>query len=410
MTAGLRFFYRHIYTTGFENIPSKGPAIIIANHNSSLMDAALLGILLKRKAWFFARGDVFVNKPVQRLLWWFHMMPVHGHAGRNTLKANSHSFSDGQQILSNGGIIVFFPESSSHVEHQLLPFRKGVFRLAFDTASAADFSFDIPIVPVGINYDHPVNSRTDVQVHVGKPLLLSGYEREYKDAPAAALLHICKDAHQSISKLVLHVADYRRMETAAQYLELSRNNNPENNSAWKLATTAKLEREKAICKSINCAADYEFEDKKRRADCYFSALAADGITDKTVSGNQPFSTWKKMMLWIGFPFYVAGLLLNGLPVLTARIIADKKVYRKDFYSWIFVAGYSFMYLFWLLALLITGFLGGWVYAVCLLTAMVTTGLFAYAYKGWLKENRQQRKWSSRSSAAIDQLKAMRNAM
>ena len=50
MTAGLRFFYRHIHVTGFENIPSKGPVIIIANHNSSLMDAALLGILLKRRA------------------------------------------------------------------------------------------------------------------------------------------------------------------------------------------------------------------------------------------------------------------------------------------------------------------------------------------------------------------------
>ena len=93
MTAGLRFFYRHIHTTGFENIPSKGPVIIIANHNASLMDAALLGILLKRKAYFFARGDVFVNKPIQKVLWWLHMMPVHSHqGGRNTLSANHNSF------------------------------------------------------------------------------------------------------------------------------------------------------------------------------------------------------------------------------------------------------------------------------------------------------------------------------
>src|ERR1700712_2705868 len=187
MTAGLRFFYRHIHVTGLENIPSTGPVIIIANHNSSLMDAALLGILLKRRVYFFARGDVFANKIIQKILWWFHMMPVHSYqGGRKTLDANNNSFSSGQQILSKGGIIVFFPESYSHIEHHLMPFRKGVFRLAFDTAAANNFSFDIPIVPIGISYAHPIACRTTVQVHAAKPLLLSAYAKEYQENAAAA--------------------------------------------------------------------------------------------------------------------------------------------------------------------------------------------------------------------------------
>jgi len=411
MTAGLRFFYRHIHVTGLENIPSKGPVIIIANHNSSLMDAALLGILLKRPAWFFARGDVFVNKYIQRILWWFHMMPVHSHqGGRNTLRANSNSFSDGQEILSKGGIIVFFPESSSHIEHRLLPFRKGVFRLAFDTATANQFSFDIPIVPIGITYDHPVDCRTNVEVHTGKPLLLSNYKNEYRESPAVALLHICKDAHQAINELVLHIADYTRLQTSEQHLTISRNNNPVTSSVWKIASTEKLEREKAICKAINNAAGYEFENKQIQADRYFSALSAERLTDKTVNSNLTFSSWKKIMLCIGFPFYLAGLFLNGLPVLIARRIADKKVYRKDFYSWIFVACYSFMYFFWLAALLITSFVFGWQYAIGLLAVMIITGLFAYKYKDWIKNWEQQRKWQSLASNRVNELKAMRNHM
>ena len=131
------------------------------------------------------------------------MMPVHSHqGGRKAWAPIKIVFLDGQQILSKGGIIVFFPESYSHIEHQLLPFRKGVFRLAFDTAAASNFSFDIPIVPIGITYDHPVACRTDVQVHAGKALLLSDYKEEYHQNAAAALLHICKDAHQATSKLV----------------------------------------------------------------------------------------------------------------------------------------------------------------------------------------------------------------
>lgn len=411
MTTGLRFFYRHIHVTGLENIPSKGPVIVIANHNSSLMDAALLGILLKRKAYFFARGDVFVNKFIKKILWWFHMMPVHSYqGGRNTLSANSNSFEAGRQILSKGGIIVFFPESTSHVEHQLLPFRKGVFRLAFDTAMAGNFSFDIPIVPIGISYDHPVECRKDVQVHAGRALWLSDFKKEYEDNPAVAILHVCRQAHQAINKLVLHIADYRRLSIAEQYLIVSRNNTSINAPGWKIASDEKLEREKSICKTINNAPEDEFENRQLRAGGYFNALSAGGLTDKTISANLPFPFWKIILLWIGFPVYLAGLLLNGLPVLAARWIADKKVYRKDFYSWIFVASYSVMYFLWLLLVLTVSLLAGWQYAIILLALMVVTGLFAYACKGWLKEYSQYRKWRTISGNHIAELKAMRNSM
>ncbi len=409
MTAGLRFFFRHIYVTGLSNIPSKGPVIIIANHNSSLMDAALLGILLKRKAYFFARGDVFVNKPIQTLLWWMHMMPVHSHqGGRKTLSVNTNSFSAGQQILTNGGIVVFFPESTSHTEHQLLPFRKGVFRLAFDTAVASHFSFDIPIVPIGITYDDPVACRTSVQVHAGQPLLLSSYKNEYSQNAAAALLHICKDAHGAIGKLVIHIADKNRLQMAEQYLTISKNNNPAPAAAWKIESAKKLSIEQNICTAINSTPETDFENKKQLANKYFSTLSAAGVADKTITPSFSFPAWKKIALWLGFPFYIIGLLLNGLPVLIARQIVDKKVYRKDFYSWIFVACYSFMYFFWLLFLLLAAFLFGWQYAADALMLIIITGIFAYKYKDWLKDKSQSGNWGKLSPVSQNELRAMRN--
>jgi len=392
MTAGLRFFYRHIYVTGFENIPATGPAIIIANHNSSLMDAALLGILLKRKAWFFARGDVFVNKPVQKILWWMHMMPVHSHqGGKKTLDANHDSFSSGQQILSAGGIIVFFPESYSHIEHQLLPFRKGVFRLAFDTATEHHFSFDIPIIPVGITYDDPVACRTTVQVHADKPLLLSAYKDEYKHNAAAALLHICKDAQQAVNKLVLHLINKNRLPTLEHYLALSRMD-ADAGGQWKIKSREKLLREQQICQDINQASGIHFETKKQKAGHYFSTLTAVRLDNKKAKEAIRFSAGKIVLLIIGFPFYLVGLLLNGLPVLIGRTIADKKVLRKDFYSWIFVACCAVIYFLWLLILFTTMAFAGWLYAFGLLLLMIGTGIFAYAYHGWLQEIRWQKRW------------------
>jgi 1-acyl-sn-glycerol-3-phosphate acyltransferase len=412
MTAGLRLFYRHICTTGLENVPPKGPAIIIANHNASLMDAALLGILLKRKAWFFARGDVFRNRPIQKVLWWLHMMPVHGHqGGRKTLHANSNSFSSGQQILAAGGIVVFFPESTSHTEHQLLPFRKGVFRLAFDTAAAQQFAFDIPIVPVGITYDHPVKCRTTVQVHAGAPLSLLRYKEAYIGKPAAALLLICRDAREAIYQLVLHINEASRLPAASRYLVLDRTNArllPE--ASWKLCTDEKLKREQAICTAINQAGETAFEQKNQSSLVYFEALAEYKATDRAVAGQLHFPVWKQLVVWLGFPLYLAGLLLNGLPVLIARVIADKKVYRLDFYSWIFVAVYSFLYFFWLLGLFLVFSAWGPVYALLLLMLTIAAGLFAYAYKDLLRDRREQKAWQSLQPAIVQRLKSLRAAV
>src|SRR5947207_531289 len=94
MTTALRFFYRRVYVTGLETIANEGPAIIIANHTSSLMDAALLGVLIHRPVYFFTRGDVFSGKILSKVLNALHMIPVNNHeAGRNTLTANKHSFT-----------------------------------------------------------------------------------------------------------------------------------------------------------------------------------------------------------------------------------------------------------------------------------------------------------------------------
>ncbi|MFT3932084.1 MAG: 1-acyl-sn-glycerol-3-phosphate acyltransferase [Chitinophagaceae bacterium] len=409
MTTGLRFFYRRIHVTGFENIPEKGPVIIIANHNSSLMDAALLGILLKRKAWFFARGDVFIKKFVSKILWQFHMMPVHSYSGgRHTLSANSDSFADGKKILSKGGIIVFFPESTSHTQHQLYNFRKGVFRLAFETASEADFSYDIPIVPIGITYDHPINCRAAVQVHAGKPLLLSTYIHSYKLNPAAALLQISKDAYQSVLQLTLHIPDTDRLQTVNHFLTLNRSSQTQQYSSWKIASMQKLIQEKTVCNYINNAGNDELETWQLKTTTYFKLLAENDVTDKAVHKEPSFSFLKKMGLWLGFPFYIIGLLLNGLPIGFARLIANKKVYRQDFYSWIFVAVYSMMYLCWMLLLIsITFFVWGWQYAFMLLAIMISTGLFAYLYKDWMKENSIYNKWKMLSSKNREALISMR---
>src|SRR4051812_5970740 len=108
MSVALRLFYKRVYLTGAESIPLKHPVILVANHPSSLMDAALLGVLFKRPLYFFTRGDVFSNKPASAIMRALHMIPVYDHeAGRETITHNDKSFETAKEILAAGGMIIF---------------------------------------------------------------------------------------------------------------------------------------------------------------------------------------------------------------------------------------------------------------------------------------------------------------
>lgn len=414
MRVGLRFFYRHVYVTGMEHIPSQGPVIIIANHPSSLMDAALLGVLLKRPLWYFTRGDVFINRPVRQILSWLHMIPVHQHIkGRATLNDNNDSFRDARSILAGNGIIVFFPESTSHTGHQLLPFRKGVFRLAFQTMADHDFRLRLPVVPIGLTYDHPTAGRQCVQVHAGPPLQMEDYTALYLANPSAALLRILKDAEERIAGKALHIADTGRCGVAGQCLTLYRNDHPPRAGTWKIASQARLAEEQAICRYINGINEAALTVIQKKNTAYFDALEQYGLEDKTIAamvvrgdtnhggrgqaqdnmnfggpGTPQFSPWKRLLLWIGFPLSLAGMVLNALPVWIARRIAGKIVRRDDFYSWVFVCGYCLLYFAWMLALVITAVCFSWKYAAALIPVMALTGLFSYQWFGWRQEARQ----------------------
>jgi 1-acyl-sn-glycerol-3-phosphate acyltransferase len=410
MRTGLRFFYRHIYVTGIEHIPARGPVIIIANHPSSLMDAALLGVLLKRPLWYFTRGDVFINRPVRTLLSWLHMIPVHQYEkGRGSLNANDNSFLDARSILANNGIIVFFPESTSHTEHHLWPFRKGVFRLAFQTMADHGFSFQLPIVPVGFTYDHPRAGRQCVQVHAGPPLHMEHYTQHYQSNPSAALLRVAKDAQDRMAGHVLHVADTGRCTAAQQCLVIHRNDHRPRAAGWKIVSRTRLNEQQTICARINGADEAAFMAIEENNAAYAAVLNIHGLADKTIAGGSTFNRWKQGLLWIGFPLYIAGLALNGLPIWIARRIADKKVRRDDFYSWIFVSSCCLLYFVWLVALCAAAAFPGWPYVFILLPLAAATGWFSYHYAGWIHGLRQYKIVKRLPGETLEKIKALRAA-
>ena len=411
MTAALRLYYRRVYSTGVEIIPATGPVILLANHHASLMDAAFLGVLLKRPIHYFTRGDVFKNRLAGTVLHTLNMLPVFDHSGKNTLNHNEESFDKARNILLSGGVILFFPEGSSHIERKLKPLKKGAFRLAFQTYAFGNYKQDILLVPVGINYADPLSPDTDVLIHLDTPLLVSDYISKSTANASAATLQIKKDAEKLLLKNVLHIEDDDRLLLADICLEINRNDDDFFTTHWMQATTKRLEEEKNICACINEMGKEDANLLTQEATRYQKQLKQLGITDVMLSDRSAKPSKRKLMLNATFPLFALAWLLNALPVIIAKRLADTRVTRPDFYSWIFLTSAACLYCLWLI-IIFPGFSVIEIkYGIAVTLITTVLGPYTLFYLNQWKIFRQENKWKQikkENPALLQELKTLRN--
>lgn len=128
-----------------ELLPKKGPAIIVANHNSHLDVFALMNVLGLRRLKHVrpvAAADYFLAKPFRR---WFStrivgIIPINrtqtrrGPDGKHPLEPISSS-------LENGDIVLLFPEGTRGEPEKMAALQTGVAHLARRHP-------DVPVTPV----------------------------------------------------------------------------------------------------------------------------------------------------------------------------------------------------------------------------------------------------------------------
>jgi 1-acyl-sn-glycerol-3-phosphate acyltransferase len=129
---------------GAENLPVEGPAIIVANHNSHVDTLVLLCIFPSRligRLRPVAAADHFLGDPVSS---WFSrrvvgIIPLK----RTDIARGEDVLAEAKQALSEGDILIVFPEGTRGEPEELGAFKAGVARLA-------EAAPDAPIVPIYI--------------------------------------------------------------------------------------------------------------------------------------------------------------------------------------------------------------------------------------------------------------------
>ena len=158
-----------------DRLPQKGPAILVANHNSHLDTMVLMTILpweILDKVRPVAAMDYFFRN---RLLAWFAtnilgILPI----ARKRKDPADDPLAGCKQALANGEILILFPEGSRGEPEQLTGFKTGVARLAQSQP-------EVPVIPVymhGLGKALPRGEALLVpficDIFVGEPLFWQG--------------------------------------------------------------------------------------------------------------------------------------------------------------------------------------------------------------------------------------------
>ena len=328
---GFRFYFKHIHFGNSHRVPKNQPVIFAANHPSAFMDPILVAVNLPGFVHYLVRGDMF-KKPIAR--WFFglvRMIPVYRiDEGFENLHRNNATQDRVAQLLKAREKVMIFAEGYSHTDRSVLKLKKGMARMALN-----DELPELVIIPVGISYSKTGTFRQSVYVDFGEPIPVKEFQKTYQDAPAKTVASLNEKAYNGLHKSVLTISHPQCAPLLELHFEMYRNSS----GLKRFPVIVRNDKELMALQNLSdkfCEmkgqSESTYEKLEKQTYQYFESLKNIQVDEKFLSGTYKTGWVDYFIAAVGFPFFLAGIIISYPPARISKYLADKMVKRLDFYD------------------------------------------------------------------------------
>jgi glycerol-3-phosphate O-acyltransferase / dihydroxyacetone phosphate acyltransferase len=398
----VRVFFKSIEITHKENIPEKGPLIIVANHPGTFMDPLVIATILKRKIFFLAKGEAFKSGFAKWLLPKFNMIPVYRKQDNPAdLKKNEETFDKCYEHLENNGVILIFPEGTSITERKLRKIKTGAARIALGAEAKNNFTLGVKILQIGLNYSDPHSFKSDLFVKIDKPTNVVDFKEQFLADEFKTAQELTDQIRMRLEEHIVNIEN--------DYLDdLLRNIE----SIYKIKLAKEFGfslKEKAedfiLTKNMAERLHYYYEKDPARVTNingkvknYLSNVEKTGLTDDIINkDNKKDSFLLNNMLSLlyvaaGFPFFLYGWINNYLPYRIPGLVAQAFTKEKEYYGSVaMVTGiFTFLIFYSLQIYFVADYFHQISITLAYTLSLPVSGYFAYSYYSEVKNIRA--KW------------------
>jgi 1-acyl-sn-glycerol-3-phosphate acyltransferase len=298
---GLRAFFRQVEVHGLENVPPEGPCLILANHHNGMIDPILLVAASPRPVSFVAKESLFRIPLLGRVLRGLRCVPAwrpqdEGYAREK----NQALFDAAARAMAEGLALGIFPEGRSHLDPELLEFKHGASRIAFDAAARG---LPVRVLPVGIHFEQTRGFRSKALVQFGPAMGLEDRLGRYAADPRAAMVEFTEELRRRLSEWVL-TGDLADVAGGGGDLKSS------------------FDRKKALLEGFRRLRERDprrAESLARAMRQYRGFLERLGMRDREVAADYragkvlAYALRNTLILGAGLPFLAAGVAGNFVP-------------------------------------------------------------------------------------------------
>ena len=335
----LNIFYK-LDVRGLEKIPRDKPIVFAPNHSNGFVDPVVVAIFSPKKVRFFARGDVFKGKLALWILDKLNISPMYRmQDGFAEVKKNDKSFEECKQLLTDNKTILIFPEGICIQERRLQPLKKGLSRIVFQTLDSFDFSKDVIVIPIGLNYSDPKRFRSKLFIEIGDPLSVKQYESIYRDDKVKAINDFTKKLEVEMSKYMVIIKNRENDKLMEGIEEIYMNQWLKDKKVDVNKLSNQYEGSREIVNMLNCIDERIPElvaSLREKVAVYTKNLNRHNLRDHLLReesiNKMNIGTFIKeyIIIYLGMPLYFIGLLMNYLPYYLAKKYTNKNIKKNEF--------------------------------------------------------------------------------